>query len=248
MIPQGPQAEIRPSMASTTNKQQALTQLVAGLKKHYDPAPPRDLPVLEQLIYGVLREGATVELADLAFNNLTQRFFDWNEIRVSMPPEVAEVLGDLPDASVKAERVIGILQEVFERFFAYKIDEIDKKGLKHAVRKLQEMKDVSDFTAAWVIQRSLGGHAIPLDAPSLRVLRRLGIIDDVSENLESLRATLEHYIPKAKGTMFADAIAHIATETCWDDEPNCLRCALRVDCPMGQERKNSEPRTPRKSR
>jgi endonuclease-3 len=235
-------------MASTTNKQQVLTQLVVGLKKHYDPAPPRELPVLEQLIYGVLREGTTVELADRAFANLTQRFFDWNEIRVSLPPEVAEALGELPDAANKAERVIGILQEVFEKFFAFKIDEIDKKGLKNAARKLQEMKDVTDFTVAWVLQRSLGGHAIPLDAPALRVLRRLGVIEDESENLDSLRATLEHYVPKAKGPMFADAIAQLGKETCWDVEPHCSRCALRGDCPTGLDRKNSEPRTPRKPR
>src|SRR5262245_26527519 len=137
-------------MASTTNKQQALSQLVIGLKKHYDPAPPRDLPVLEQIIYGVLREGATIELAEQAFKNLTQRFFDWNEVRVSMPPEVEQALAGLPDASGKAERVIGILQEVFERFFAFKIDEIDKKGLTNAARKLQELKEVTEFTVTWV--------------------------------------------------------------------------------------------------
>jgi endonuclease III len=235
-------------MASTANKQQALTQLVNGLKKHYDPAPPRELPVLEQLIYGVLREGTTVELAEQAFKNLTQRFFDWTEVRVSMPPEVAQALAGLPDAGNKAERVVGILQEVFERFFAFKIDEIDKKGLKNAARKLQEMKDVTEFTVAWVVQRSLGGHAIPLDAPSLRVLRRLGMIEDENESLESLRATLEHYVPKAKGPMFADALAQVGKDACWEEEPHCSRCPLRGECPTGQMRKNTEPRPPRKSR
>jgi endonuclease III len=235
-------------MASTTNKQQALTQLVIGLKKHYDPAPPRELPVLEQIIYGVLREGTTIELAEQAFKNLTQRFFDWNEIRVSMAPEVEQALAGLPDAPAKAERVVGILQEVFERFFAFKIEEIDKKGLKNAARKLQEMKDVTEFTVAWVLQRSLGGHAIPLDAPSLRVLRRLGMIEDENENLESLRATLEHYVPKAKGPLFADALAQVGQDSCWEEDPHCSRCPLRGDCPTGQMRKNTEPRAPRKSR
>jgi endonuclease III len=235
-------------MASTTNKQQALTQLVIGLKKHFDPAPPRELPVLEQLIYGVLRECTTVDLADQAFKNLTLRFFDWNEIRVSMPSEVEESLVDLPDAAGKAERVVGILQEVFEKFFAFKIDEIDKKGLKNAARKLQEMKDVTEFTVAWVVQRSLGGHAIPLDAPSLRVLHRLGMIEDETESLDSLRATLEHYVPKAKGPMFADALAQVGKDSCWEEDPHCSRCPLRGECPTGQLRKHTEPRAPRKPR
>ena len=194
---------------------------------------------MEQLIYGVLREGTTIEQADRAFEGVTQRFYDWNETRVSMPKEVEEALAGLPDAASKAERLVGILKDVFERFFSFKLDEIDKKGLKHAAKKLGEMKDVSDFAVAWVVQRSLGGHALPLDAPALRVLRRLGVIEDESENLESLRATLEHYVPKAKAPMFADALAQVGKDLCWEEEPHCSRCPLRSDCPTGLERKHT---------
>ena len=39
--------------------------------------------MLEQFIYGLCREDATREQADRAFRNLCERFFDWNEVRVS---------------------------------------------------------------------------------------------------------------------------------------------------------------------
>lgn len=224
-------------MPTTMNKQQTVTTLLTVLKKHYDPAEPEERPVLEQLIYGVLREGATRAQADKAFKKLTDAFFDWNEIRVSQPPEVQEKLGDLPDAAAKAQRLISVLQEVFETTYSFKLDEIDKKGLKNAAKQLSRMKDASDFAVAWVVQRSLGGHAIPLDAPTIRVLKRLGIfLEADDDNLESLRATLEHLIPKARGPMFSDVVSQLAKELCWENNPNCSSCPLKSDCPTGQTR------------
>lgn len=223
-------------MPTTMNKQQTVNTLLNVLKKQYDPPEPEVRPALEQLIYGVLREGATRAQADKVFKKLTDAFFDWNEIRVSQPQEVQERLGDLPDAGAKAARLVSLLQEVFETTYSFKLDEIDKKGLKNAAKQLGRMQDASDFAVAWVVQRSLGGHAVPLDAPTLRVLRRLGILEAEDDNLESLRATLEHLIPKAKGPLFSDVVSQLAKELCWESNPNCSACPLKGDCPTGQTR------------
>src|SRR5215471_9242007 len=98
-------------MPTTSNKQRTLTQLFTLLKKRYDPNPPEELKVLEQFLYAVCREGTTRAQADRAFRSLRERFFDWNEIRVSSPREVEEVLGDIPEAETRANRLISLLQE-----------------------------------------------------------------------------------------------------------------------------------------
>lgn len=228
----------------TTNKQHTLTQTLTVLKRHYDepPAEADPKPVFEQLIYGVIREGATRAQADAAFRRLQERFFDWNEIRVSSVAEIEDALEDLPGSSIKAPRVIGILQEVFESTFSFKLDDIDKKGLKNAAKQLGRMADVTDFAAAWVMQQALGGHAIPLDEPTMRVLRRLGVVDSDAEQLESIRTTLEHYIPKAKGPFFNEVISLLAKDHCVDPEPRCTGCPMKKDCSTGQVHKESEPR------
>jgi endonuclease-3 len=250
-------------MPPAINKQQALTHVLTVLKKHYEPPEPETRPVMEQLLYGVLREGATREQADRAFRALRERFFDWNEIRVSQPQEVSAVIEGLPGACDKGPRIVGILQEVFESTFSFKLDEIDKKGLKNAGKQLgrmlesiqkksldgsakatQQAQDTNDFVIAWVIQQALGGHAIPLDAPALRVLRRLGVAEDVTETTEALRTSVEHVIPKARGPMFNEVIAQLAKDYCWDEEPHCSACPLVKDCPTGQLRK-SETRSSR---
>ncbi len=236
-------------MPSTTNaKQQTLTHVLTVLKRKYEPEPLPKRPVLEHLLYGVVREGATRDQADRAYRNLTERFFDWNEVRVSSKEEVEAALEDLPDANAKAPRIVGVLNAIFEWNFSFDLDEVGKKGLKNAVKQIQEkVADVNDFVIAWVIQQALDGHAIPLDAQSKRVLTRLGVIDGemATGSDESVRATLEHLIPKAKGPLFFEVVSQLAREVCWEEEPHCKSCAVRDDCPTGQTRKHSEPRSPR---
>src|SRR5262245_44769171 len=142
-------------MATVTNKQQLLNQVFTALKKRYPVAgEPEKRPVLEQLIYAVCREGSTREQADTAFRNLKERFFDWNEVRVSSPGEIEEALDGLPNPGPKAHRIIGILQQVFEDLYSFDLEGLDKKGLKQAARQLARYQDVNDYAVAWVIQQS----------------------------------------------------------------------------------------------
>src|SRR5262245_54683633 len=119
-------------MAVMTNKATLLTSFFNLLRKQYEPGTPADRPVLEQMIYALLREGATNEEADAAFNRLKTQFYDWNEVRVSGEAEVAEMLEGLSDAAARAERVIALLQEVFESTYTFDLESLHKKGLKQA--------------------------------------------------------------------------------------------------------------------
>ncbi len=222
-------------MPATTNKQRQLNQLFGLVKKGHEPAEPEVLPVLEQFVYGLCREGATRELADLAFRNLRHQFFDWNEVRVSSAREVEDALGDLPEADVRAERLINFLQEVFEQKFSFDLEHLHKKGLKDAAKVLAKFQAANDYVVAWVMQASLGGHAVPLDLQTLRAARRLGLIDCDPDDLEAARASLEHLVPKARGTTFGDLVSNLAADVCWEEDPRCPACPLRAECPAYQE-------------
>jgi endonuclease-3 len=222
-------------MPVTINKQRLLTQLFTTLKKRYEPAEPEPRPVLEQLLYAVLREGATREQADRAYRTLQERFFDWNEIRVSSNRELEETLDDLPQADQRAQRLISLLQEVFETTFSFDLEILHKKGLKQAAKQLARYQAANDYAVAWVMQQSLGGHAIALDDPTLRVLRRLGLIENDQEDAEALRASLEHLIPKVRGPLFNDLVSALADELCVEDEPACSSCPLAGECLTGHE-------------
>jgi endonuclease-3 len=224
-------------MPTTTNKQRVLTHLFTSLKKRYDPGEPEPRPVLEQLLYAILREGTTRELADRAYRNLQDRFFDWNEIRVSSIREVEEAIGHLPQAEARAQRVISLLQEVFETTFSFDLESLHKKGLKKAANQLSRYEAIkgNDFAVAWVMQRALGGHSVPVDGPTLRALRRLGLIDGEQQDIETIRSSIEHLIPKARGPLFNELMSFLASEYCWEEDPNCAACPLAHDCPTARE-------------
>ncbi len=222
-------------MATTTNKQRLVTQLFTAYKKAGEPADTDALPVLEQFIYGLCREGTTRERADEAFRTLRERFFDWNEIRVSSPREVEEAFADLPRAVERAHRLISFLQEVFETTFSYDLESLQKKGMKQAAKQLSRYQAATPYVVGWVVQQSLGGHAIPVDEPTLRSARRMGLVEEGEGDTEAIQASLEHLIPKARGLMFGEAISHLAEDHCWEDSPNCCCCPLSSDCPTGQQ-------------
>jgi endonuclease-3 len=170
-------------------------------------AGPR--PVLEELVYGLCREGATPAAADAAFARLKKDFYDWNEVRVSTVPEIATAMKGLPDVGVKAQRLLAFLQELFELDYNFSLEGIEKKGFKHAAKQLARYPGVNDFTIAWVTQRSFGGHAIPVDSAAMRALARLNALDE-GDTAEVVRSRLEHAISKADGIAFTDALAEYA--------------------------------------
>src|SRR5690349_4246397 len=102
-------------MPTMTNKQQQIEQIIKVLKKRYEASGEvENRPVIEHLVYAIIREGATREAADRAFKKLRTQFFDWNEVRVSAPHELEESLDDIPNAGERAQRIIGVLQYWFE--------------------------------------------------------------------------------------------------------------------------------------
>lgn len=226
-------------MATTTNKQAVMEKAASALKKRYPEAGPLNEPlsVLDHLIYAICREGSPSADATRAFDRLRKSFFDWNEIRVSSVHEVEDVLDRLEDSSNKARRIIGILQQIFDKKFSFDaLEELDKKGLKKAATELSGYGEVNDFVLAWVIQKALGGHAFPLDQPSMRVLARLGVIDSPADVPEVIRGSVEHMVPKAKGPLIVELISTHAAEMCTEEKPACSECPLKKDCPAGQER------------
>lgn len=223
------------TMPATTTRQRTLAHLFSLLKKRYAQGEPEPRPVLEQFVYAICREGTTRERADRAYRALCERFFDWNEIRVSSDREVEEALGDLPDAGARAQRLLSFLQEVFDTTFSYDLEPLQKKGLKQAAKQIGRFQAANDFVVAWITQQSLEGHAVPVDEPGLRTLRRMGLVDEDQSDGEALRTSLEHLVPKARASSFGDAVSALADEFCLADQPRCGVCPMADECPGARE-------------
>jgi len=226
-------------MATMTNKQKLVTHVftVLGKAAKLQEADDSPRPLLEEFIYALLREGATAAAADDAFAALKKVFFDWNEVRVSSTQEIGEVIGKhLKAPESRSQRIIDFLQEVFEDNYSFDLEPLAKKGLKAASKSLSGYKASTDYAVAWVMQKSLAGHAVPVDGASRRALIRLGMIDE-NDVAESVRTALEHQVPKAKNGMFVDLMSWLTKEHCWEKDPNCPHCPMKSHCQTGVEYK-----------
>jgi endonuclease III len=235
----------RIAMSTSTSKIKLVNHLLALHKGHKE----RDSgPVLEQFLYAIVREGVTRDAADQAFAALRERFFDWNELRVSSTIEIADTINEfVPDGEPRAQRLIDFLQEVFETTYSFDLESLQKKGVKQAAKQLSRYQAANDYAVAWVVQKSLGGHAIPLDKASLRVLGRLGMLEE-GLDLDAVKASLEHQIPKLKGGDFVDLLSTLAEDHCWDKDPACPACPLHKVCPTGLAAKQNAAPVSKKPR
>jgi endonuclease-3 len=223
---------------ATQSKTQFLNDVYTLLKRRYKPKPDRDgarLSVLKAVVYGICHQDTTREQANQALSRFKDEFFDWNEVRVSAVEEIQESLAGIPDPQERAQRIRRFLRQLFNRTYGFTLDALTKKPLKDALKVLQTYDALaSDYVTATVIQKALGGHAIPIDKATHRVLKRLGISEaDVSV----LRATLERAVPKNRGGEFLDLIEDLANDTCVESDPDCPRCELRKICAFASARK-----------
>jgi endonuclease III len=222
---------------AATSKAQFLNEIHALLKKRYQLEPrAARLSVLEAIIYGICHEGTTREQANQALSRFKDGFYDWNEVRVSSLDEIQGVLTGLPDPEERAQKVRRFLRQLFEKTYGFNLEALTKKPLKEAVKALEDHEAAaSDYVLATVIQQALGGHAIPVDAPTRRALERLGMADSEVDNA-ALRAALERAVPKNRGGEFVDLMEELAHDTCVEGVPDCPRCELKKACPTGQVR------------
>ncbi len=226
-----------PKPMATTSKAQFLTEVQALLKSRYPLEPgPDKLSILESVVYGICHEDSTRKLASHALTQLKENFFDWNEIRVSSLEELQGTLKELDDAEGRAFRVRRFLRQLFEKTYGFSLDALLKKPQKESLKALEEYEALSsDYLMATVTRLALAGHAIPLDAPAVRALTRLGVGDGEEADVVSLRAIVERAVPKNRGTEFADLLEELAHDTCVAGVPDCPRCELQKICPTGQD-------------
>lgn len=218
-------------MSNMSNaKQKLLQRLGPTLRKDLGASEPEVRPVLEALVYAICRENVSRGEADTAYNRLRDTFFDWNEVRVSTVREIADAIIDLPRSFERAERIIKLLQQVFETNYSFELEGLAKKGLKPAEKLLDRYAGGNAFVTAYVVQNALGGHAMPVDDGIVRLLRRLEVLD-AKDTPAVAQASLEHLIPKAKGPITFEMLSALAHEFCLEEAPKCKSCPLNDLCP-----------------
>ena len=125
--------------------------------------------------------------------------------------ELAEVMARLPDPPAAAGRLKRVLQHVFEDSYSFDLEDLRKKNLGPAIESLKKIDGSTTFSVVYVVQAVLGGHAIPLDAGSLEVMRILDLATD-EDVANGVIPGLERTIAKSSGIEFASLLQQLGAD------------------------------------
>jgi endonuclease III len=166
---------------------------------------------MARLIHAFLEWETTSAQAQDAMRRLMEAMVDFNDVRVSLPHEVVQVIGaDYPLALERASRMHDSLQEVYLREHATSLKSLAAKNKKDIRHYLDTLPGMPGFVAAQVSLQCFGVHAIPVDRLLTNLLR-----EQQAVHPEATPDEIEAFL--AKHVKQGDAEAVHSTLRCWVD-------------------------------
>jgi len=141
----------------------------------------------------------------------------------------------LPDPPAAANRVKRVLQSIFEATYDFSLEELRKMNLGPASNQLAKYDGTTKFTVAYVVQSALGGHAIPIDAGSLRALYMVKLVSEADVRAHVVPG-LERAVAKSKGIEFGSLLHQLGADFVANPYTPGLRAILTEIDPDAGER------------
>lgn len=194
-----------------------------GNPRYGNPSDP-----LEDLIYIVLSNKTSLEVACRVFNNLKERFPTWDDI---LKHDVEVLRGILVPAGlsfVKSKHIYATLQKIAADFGSCSLERLRDRNEADTMSYLVSLPGVSEKVAKCVMMYTLGFEVLPVDVHVHRIARRLGWTN--RKRADQCHAELEALIPAERRFAFhVDCIAHGRT-ICRATNPQCERCVVNTFC------------------
>lgn len=163
-------------------------KLTSLLKKLPSVEPPEfehaDDPVAV-LVLSFMMADATTEKALAGYRKLREHIVDFNDLRVSMPHEVAGYLGGrYPGAIDRCQRIRAALRNIYLREHAVTLDALREAGKRDARKYLESLEGMLPYVSARVLLMSFETHAIPVDTQLREQLVAGGAADEDADLAE----------------------------------------------------------------
>lgn len=167
-----------------------------------EPPPDEVLPVaddpVETLIHSFLLWGSTSEQAGNAYRALKQGFVDHNELRVSLPYEIALCLRQKDSRSLeRCQRLRASLNDLFRREHVVSLDRVRSMGKRDARKYIETLEGMVPYVSARVMLLCFDIHVMPVDDPLRALLIEEGAADPSADCAE-VSAFVSRHVPAAR--------------------------------------------------
>lgn len=223
-------------MMAFTERAASLQKVRKILRKSFGkPSIPESDSVARQILWFVLLERSSFDQVEKALEQIDEVFVDLNELRVSLPREIAASIPSIADAESKAHRVTRVFNALFLLKNTMDWSFVRTMGVRE-LRQFFEKLDGSDAVlAAAMTMFFSSGHAVPADGDVRRTLQRLGLAEE-GEDVGQLQSFLERAVNKEEGAEAWALLHRLAETVCMPGEPQCEKCPVNGACRHGQHK------------
>jgi endonuclease III len=223
-------------MSSFAERQAGLQKATRLLRKKFGKQQlvPADDVALHLLRFLLLEESSQAAV-DEAMGRIPAGFVDLNELRVSFPHEIAEVVPGVSHIQRKASRISQLFNAMFLRHNTMTWEFLRSYNIRDLRQYFEKIDGGDAALGAAAVMLLSSGHAIAADSDVRRTLGRLGLTEH-GEDVAALQGFLERAVPKEQGYETWALLHRLAETVCLVGEPACAKCLLNAICPTGIER------------
>lgn len=222
-MPESPAARLRRTVKTVCRR----------LAKVHGPVEPPPLgPVLDELVLTILSQHTSDTNSGAAFDELQQRFADWDAVRRAPVARVAQAIRSAGLSRQKAPRIKAVLEQIQADRGRLSLDFLRRRPTDEALAYLRAMPGVGPKTAACVLLFACRKPVLPVDTHVHRVSGRLGLIGPRTD-AAAAHDELARLVPPARVLDFHILLIRHGRTTCTALKPQCEECPLFDLCPDG---------------
>ncbi len=167
-----------------------------------------DMEVTDAIIYAIVSSELSERATSSAIKRLIDLFVDWNDLRVSRPEEIVDVLHkDTRATRNVASALLQVLNGIFDQHHKVSLESLKKAGKRPARQALEKIDGISRFVVDYCMLMSLHGHAVPLTEKMLEYLRNNELVDPNARE-QQIGGFLAKQIPAKNGYEFYALLRH----------------------------------------
>lgn len=211
-----------------------LRQVLAVLEKQLGRRRRRRRPdALETLLHSVLAGNGSDGLAARILEKLHLELVDWNELRVTSPREIEELISPLGDAAEKALLIRRILHKLFRERHSLSLGHFKRFGQERLSQDLDELGGLTEPMKARILLKAFDVNVLPMTEDIERLTKRLGLIESYL-TAGKVKEAVEEILPPKRVYSFYHLMSEHAETVCSARNYVCTTCVLASVCARGK--------------
>jgi endonuclease III len=215
--------------ASPRVRAQAVRRVCEAFERTYgrsrlgNPEDP-----LDDLVYIVLSNKTSPEMARQVYARLKREFPTWDEALVAPEAELRHILKPAGLSTVKSQQIRGALRKIEADFGSCDLSLLGKRSETEVQSYLVSLPGVSEKVAKCVMMYTMDVNVLPVDSHVHRIAKRLGWT--ARKRADQCHDELEALVPlKRRYTFHVGCIMH-GRAICRPRNPSCERCCISAYC------------------